>query len=187
MFDDIKKAVEILRKGGVILYPTDTIWGLGCDASNVEAVKRIYAIKKREETKSMLVLVNSENMLSYYVKEIPEIAYQIIEASDKPITIIFDDAKNLAKNLISQDGSIGIRVTSEEFSSKLIQQFRNPIVSTSANVAGENSPQNFDEISDEIKNAVDYIVNYRQNDVTKSQPSSIIKIKTNGEFKIIRE
>lgn len=186
MHNDIKKALDTLRNGGIILYPTDTIWGLGCDASNKEAVQKIYNIKKREDSKSMLILANSPNMVQFYVNEIPDVAWNIMEETDKPITIIFDEAKNIANNLIAEDGSIGIRVTNEEFTKKLIERFRMPIVSTSANISGENAPTIFDEISDEIKQQVDYVVEYRQDDLKKNTSSSIIKIKNNGEFTIIR-
>jgi len=186
MHSDLKKSIEILRNGGVILYPTDTIWGLGCDASNKKAVEKIYEIKKRSEIKSMLLLVNKPQMVQFYVDEIPDAAWDIMEISDTPTTIIFDNAKNIAENLIANDGSIGIRVTNEEFSYKLIEQFKMPIVSTSANISGTKAPRNFQEISNEIKEHVDYIVNYRQNDLSKSNSSNIIKISNNGEFKIIR-
>ena len=184
--DDIKKAVEVLRQGGVILYPTDTVWGIGCDATNTEAVKRIYAIKQREDAKSMLVLIENPNMLNSYVREVPEVAWQLIEVSDKPLTIIYPGAKNLASNLLASDGSVGIRVTAESFSEQLIQRFRRPIVSTSANLSGRPSPQNFDEIEEEIRTAVDYVVQYRQEDQTRHSPSSIVKLGIGGEIQIIR-
>ncbi len=186
MHADLKQAVEVLRAGGIILYPTDTIWGLGCDASNAEAVKKIYDIKQRSDEKSMLILVNKPAMVQFYVEEIPDVAWDIMEISDTPTTIILDNAKNLSKNLIAPDGSIGIRVTSEEFSYKLIERFKMPIVSTSANISGDKAPVIFDEILDDIKSKVDYIVNFRQNDLTKSKSSSIIKISNNGLFKILR-
>ncbi len=187
MNEDIKKAIEVLNAGGVILYPTDTIWGLGCDATNETAVEKIYKIKKRMETKSMLVLIDSPAKLNAYVQEIPEIAWDLIELSEKPLTIIYPDARNLAKNLISEDKTIGIRVTSEEFSKKLCERFRKPIVSTSANISGEKSPAFFNEISEEIKLAVDYMVDYKQNDKTPSKPSSIIKLGKGNLIEIIRE
>ena len=187
MNEDIKKAIEVLNAGGVILYPTDTIWGLGCDATNETAVEKIYKIKKRMETKSMLVLIDSPAKLNAYVQEVPEIAWDLIELSEKPLTIIYPDARNLAKNLISEDKTIGIRVTSEEFSKKLCERFRKPIVSTSANISGEKSPASFHEISEEIKLAVDYMVDYKQNDKTPSKPSSIIKLGKGNLIEIIRE
>jgi L-threonylcarbamoyladenylate synthase len=185
--DDLSKATEVLRSGGVILYPTDTIWGIGCDATNPVAVKRVYEIKQRDDVKSMLILMENPNLLNSYVSEVPEIAWDLIEVSDKPITIIYPGAKNLAANLIAPDGSIGIRLTDEPFTQQLIQRFRKPIVSTSANISGQKSPQNFHEISEEIKRAVDYIVQYRQNDLTKASPSSIIKLGKRGEIEIIRK
>lgn len=184
--EDLKKAVEILRQGGVILYPTDTVWGIGCDATNPEAVKRIFGIKQREDAKSMLVLIENPNMLNSYVREVPEVAWQLIEVADKPLTIIYPGAKNLASNLIASDGSIGIRVTVESFTEQLIQRLRRPIVSTSANLAGKPTPQNFDGIGMEIKSAVDYIVQYRQDERNRTSPSSIIKLGIGGEIQIIR-
>lgn len=187
MHDDIKKALEVLKGGGVILYPTDTIWGIGCDATNMDAVKRIYDIKKREDSKSMLVLMENPALLDRYVDEVPEVAWDLVEIATTPLTVIYPGAKNLAKNLIAEDGSIGIRFTKEEFTSKLLQRLRRPLVSTSANISGEKSPAFFDEISEEIKNAVDYIVEYRQDDRTPATPSSIIKLGPGGQIDIIRK
>ncbi len=187
MHDDIKKALEVLKSGGIILYPTDTIWGIGCDATNEKAVEKIYQIKKREDSKSMLVLMENPALLERYVTEVPEIAWDLIEIATTPLTVIFSNAKNLAKNLIADDGSIGIRFTKEAFSSQLLQRFRRPLVSTSANFSGEKSPAYFDEISEEIRNQVDYVVEYRQNDTTPSQPSSIIKLGVGGQIEIIRK
>jgi len=184
--DDIQKALEVLKKGGVILYPTDTIWGIGCDATNAKAVERVYEIKKREDSKSMLVLLENPNLILGYVDEMPDVAWDLIEFAEKPLTIIYDKAKNLATNLIADDGSVGIRITKEAFTQKLIQRFRKPIVSTSANISGQPSPQCFDEISDEIKSKVDYVVNYRQSEPENPQPSSIIKLGVSGLIKIIR-
>lgn len=186
MYNDIQKAIEVLKNGGVVLYPTDTIWGIGCDATNPKAVQRIYEIKQREDTKSMLVLMENPALLERYVDEVPEVAWDLVEITTTPLTVIYPNAKNLAKNLIAADGSIGIRFTKEEFTSKLLQRFRRPIVSTSANVSGEKSPAFFDEISDKIKSKVDYIVEYRQDDTTVSQPSSIIKLGIGGRIDIIR-
>ena len=186
MIDEIKKAVEVLKNGGIILYPTDTIWGLGCDATNKQAIEKIYKLKNRSETKSMIILLNNENFISRYVEQVPEVAYNLIEVTDKPLTIIYPEAKNLAKNLIADDKSIAIRITNEYFSSKLLDYFRKPLVSTSANISGEKSPQNFYEISDNIKNNVDYVVNYNQN-TENGKPSSIIKLGLSGEINIIRK
>jgi len=186
MIDDIKAALEVLQKGGVILYPTDTIWGLGCDAGNEATVQRIYKIKNRIDSKSMLVLMENAALIERYVDEVPDIAYDLIELTDKPLTIIYDKAKNLAKNLIAEDGSIGIRITSEAFSKDLIRRFKRPIVPTSDNISGKPSPACFAEIDAEIIDAVDFVVKYRQEDITKSVPSSIIKLGKSGEIKIIR-
>ena len=187
MHNDLKKAVEVLKKGGIILYPTDTIWGIGCDATNPEAVQRIYNIKKREDSKSMLVLMENPALLERYVDDVPEIAWDLVEISSTPLTVIYPGAKNLAKNLIGEDGSIGIRFTKEKFTSQLLQRFRRPIVSTSANISGDKSPAFFDEISEEVKNRVDYIVEYRQDDRCQAKPSSIIKLGSGGKIDIIRK
>ncbi len=185
MKQDIDNALDVLHKGGIILYPTDTIWGIGCDATNEEAVKRVYEIKQRNDSKSMLVLMENPAKLQTYVSEVPDIAWDLIDLTDKPLTIIYEGAKNLAANLVAEDGSVGIRITSELFSSELCRQFRKPIVSTSANLSGEASPANFKEIPDEIKKSVDYVVTYRQKDKTKVQPSSIVKLSKNGTIEII--
>lgn len=185
--DDIKKSLEVLKNGGILLYPTDTVWGLGCDATNEKAVERIYALKKRSDSKSMLVLIENPNLLLSYVDEVPDIAWDLLELSVKPTTIIYDRAKNLASNLVATDGSIGIRITNEAFSSELIRRFRRPIVSTSANISGCPTPRNFAEITPEIVAAVDYAVNFRQDDLSAPNPSSIIKLGAGGLVKIIRE
>ena len=185
--DDIIKALEVLRSGGIILYPTDTIWGIGCDATNPAAVNRIYEIKQRQDTKSMLVLMENPNLLNSYISEVPEIAWELIDVADTPLTIIYPGAKNLAANLLAKDGSVGIRITNEAFTQQLIQRFRKPVVSTSANISGQKSPQNFAEISDEIKKSVDFIVNFRQDDLTRSNPSGIIKLGVGGQIEIIRK
>ncbi|MEG1617192.1 MAG: L-threonylcarbamoyladenylate synthase [Bacteroidales bacterium] len=187
MIEDIKKACEVMQKGGVILYPTDTVWGIGCDATNEEAVKRVYEIKKRVDNKAMLVLVDNPVKIDFYVDQAPEISWDLIEVAVKPLTIIYPHAKNLAPNLIGADGSVGIRITHEDFSKRLCERFRKAVVSTSANVSGEKTPLNFAEISDEIKDSVDYIVEYRQNDMSKPQPSGIIKLGDGGLIEVIRE
>lgn len=187
MREDIRKACEVLQRGGVILYPTDTVWGIGCDATNEEAVKRVYAIKQRVDSKAMLVLVDSDVKVDYYVQDVPEVAWDLIEYATKPLTIIYDGARNLAPNLLAEDGSVGIRVTSEEFSKQLCFRFRKAIVSTSANISGQPSPACFSEIQDEIKNSVDYIVGYRQDEPAGAKPSSILKLGKGGVVKIIRE
>lgn len=184
--EDIKYAVDCLKKGGVILYPTDTIWGIGCDATNPEAVKRIYEIKRRAESKSMLVLVDSEGSLDRIVKDIPEVAWQLIEAAVDPLTIIYDHPCNIAPNLLAPDGSLGIRITNERYSRELCRRLRRPIVSTSANISGEKAPGVFKDISEDIKNSVDYIASYRRDETTAPPPSNIIKISEGGLVKVIR-
>ena len=187
MQEDINRAFQVLKTGGIILYPTDTIWGIGCDATNTEAVKRVYNLKQREEAKSMLVLVDDSYRILRYVKEVPDMAWQLLEVSDHPMTIIYPGAINLAPNLINNDGTIGIRVVRDEFCQKLISKFNRPIISTSANISGRPAPAVFDEITEEIKKGVDYIVTWRQEDQTKAKPSSIIKIGLGGEIEIIRK
>lgn len=176
-----------MREGGVILYPTDTIWGIGCDATNEDAVRRVYEIKQRQDSKAMLVLVDSSVKVDFYVQDVPEVAWNLIDLADKPLTIIYSGARNLAANLLAEDGSVGIRVTNEDFSKRLCQQFRKAVVSTSANISGQPSPRNFSEISEEVKSAVDYIVGYRQEEMSNPKPSSIIKLDKGGVIKIIRE
>ena len=185
--EDIRAAVEVMNRGGVILYPTDTIWGIGCDATNAEAVKRVYEIKKRDDSKALITLVDSEAKIEFYVREVPDVAWDMIEIADKPLTLIYDGARNLAPNLLAEDGSVGIRVTNEAFSKELCFRFRKAIVSTSANISGEPSPAVFSEISEEIKSAVDYIVDFRREETGHPKPSSIIKLGKGGEVKIIRE
>lgn len=187
MLEEIKKAVDVLYNGGLILYPTDTIWGIGCDATNEKAVERIYQLKQRSDSKSMLVLLDNPTKLQAYVDEIPDIAWDLIELSDKPLTIIYPGAKNLATNLIAADKSIGIRITTEAFSKKLCEVFRKPIVSTSANISGQPSPSTFTEISQEILNGVDYVVNYRQQEHSQATPSSIIKLGKGNVVQVIRK
>jgi len=186
MEQDLKKCIEVLKAGGIILYPTDTIWGLGCDATNKDAVDKIYKLKQRFDNQKLLVLVNSDTLIERYVDDVPEVAYQLIEYADKPLTIIYHHAKNLAQNLLGEDNSIGIRVTQEQFSRNLAERFRKPIVSTSANIHNKPSPSNFSQIDPEIIAGVDYVVKYRQDEMTEAKPSSIILLKPNGEFKIIR-
>ena len=186
MIEDIKKACEVMATGGLILYPTDTIWGIGCDATNEEAVRRVYELKRRSDHKAMLLLMDSSAKLNYYVQEVPDIAWDLIELADSPLTVIYSGARNLSPNLLAEDGSVGIRITQEEFSHKLCERFRKPVVSTSANVSGEPSPANFSEISETIKAGVDYIVRYRQDDLSKAAPSHIIQLGAGGLVKIIR-
>ena len=183
---DIQCALECLKKGGIILYPTDTIWGIGCDATNSQAVKRIFQLKNRSDSKSMLTLVNDETALDKIIDDVPEAARELLKVAVDPITVIYDNAHGVADELIADDGSLGVRVTSEKFSNELCKRFGKPIVSTSANVSSQKAPAFFHEISDTIKNGVDYVVKYRQEDKSAKAPSHIIKISQGGVIRIIR-
>jgi len=185
--EDLKLALNILREGGVILYPTDTIWGLGCDATNSDAVEKIFMIKKRRESKSLIILVNGFSMLERYVRNIPDAAAEILDVSDKPITIIYPQSKNLVPGICNEDGSVGVRICADDFCNELITRFRKPIISTSANCSDAPSPSDFSEIEEEIIRSADYVVKYRQTDRNKKTPSSIIKVDNNGVIKIIRK
>ena len=185
--EDIQKAVEVMRKGGIILYPTDTVWGIGCDATNSEAVAKIYKIKHRDDSKALVCLVDSDARLQKYVRNVPEVAWQLIDAVVKPTTLILDGAVNLAPNLIAEDGSIGIRITNEPFSNELCYRFQKAIVSTSVNISGEPAAQNFCDISEELLSAVDYVCFSRRQEHKPHQPSTIIKIGMTGEINIIRK
>lgn len=186
---DLQQALQVLRQGGVILYPTDTVWGIGCDATNAEAVARVYAIKKRVDSKAMLVLLDGAGKLQGYMDKVPETAWMLLEANEgqRPMTIIYPHAKNLATNLLAEDGSVGIRITTEIFSKALCEQLRRPIVSTSANISGEPAAKAFDEIASELLEAVDYVCQYRREDKTAAQPSAIIKIDEKERITIIRK
>lgn len=184
--EDIKKAIDVMYKGGVILYPTDTIWGIGCDATNEDAVRRIYEIKQRDDSKALICLTDSEAKLPYYIKDVPPVAWDLLELATSPLTIVFDEARNIAQNLIAEDGSIGIRITREAFSKELCFRMRKLIVSTSANISNAPSPKRFDDISPEILNAVDYVCTSRRNEVC-STASSILRLRNNGEISIIRK
>ena len=184
--EDMAEAVRVLKAGGVILYPTDTIWGIGCDATNREAVERIYQIKQRQDSKALIVLADSDAMISRYVAEVPEVAWDVIELATKPTTVIFDQGRNLAPNLLGEDGSVGIRLSREVFSSQLCFHLRKPIVSTSANISGKPAPATFSAIDKEIHDKVDYVVRYRHYDTTPASPSSIIRLGRGGDVKIIR-
>lgn len=186
MEQEIQKCLEVLRNGGTILYPTDTIWGIGCDATNRKAVNKIYYLKKRLESKNLIVLLDDPLKLTRYVKTIPDIAWDLMKNVDSPLTIIYPDAQNLAKNVIAEDNSIAIRIVKNEFCIHLIHEFGKPIVSSSANISGEPSPMVFKKISPEITGNVDYVVNLYQDQFQEVKPSRIIKIKANGEFQIIR-
>ena len=201
--EDLQQALQVLRSGGIIVYPTDTVWGIGCDATNVEAVKRIYALKQREDSKSMLVLLDSAAKLNYYI-DVPEAAEMLLgvqntdrfadgaqtdleDEAPKPLTLIYPNARHLAQNLIAEDGSIGIRITSEPFSQALCAQLKRPIVSTSANISGHPSARFFHEIEQAILEGADYVCLFRREDETPHQPSTIIKINADYSFKIIRQ
>ncbi len=185
--EDIKKAVETLRNGGVILYPTDTVWGIGCDATNAEAVTKVYKIKQRDDSKALICLVDSDARLQRYVRNVPEVAWQLLDCADKPTTVILDGAVNLAPNLIAADGSIALRITSETFSKQLCYRFQKAIVSTSANISGEPTAQNYRDIAPEIIDAVDYVCWSRRQEHKPHTPSSIIKLGMGGEVEIIRK
>lgn len=185
--EDIQRAVEVLRRGGVILYPTDTVWGLGCDATNAEAVKRIYEIKRRADNKAMIVLMSRPDDLWRYVDDVPDIALELIDVAVRPLTIVYDRGRNLAPNLLGEDGSIGVRITGERVSSGLCRALRRPLVSTSANISGCPSPALFREISQEILSAVDYVMTSRRDDEERSKPSQVIRLHNNGVVKILRK
>ena len=184
--EDIRRAIEVMNKGGIILYPTDTIWGLGCDATNADAVRRIYDIKQRTDAKALISLVDSETKVQFYVKEVPEVAWDVMELSERPMTVVFDGGRNLAPNLLAEDGSVAIRITKEAFSKELCMRMKRAIVSTSANISGAPAPRCFSEISEEIKKAVDYICTSRQDEPPTQTASSIIKLGAGGEVTIIR-
>ena len=190
--EDIKKAVEVLRKGGVILYPTDTVWGIGCDATNVEAVKRVYAIKQRDDSKALICLVDSDARMQRYFRQVPDVAWQLIDSlketeNAKPTTLILDGAINLASNLVAEDGSLGIRITNELFSKELCYRFQKALVSTSANISGEPAAQNYCDIDPRIIEQVDYVCWSRRQEHKPHTPSSIIRLKADGEVTIIRQ
>ena len=185
--DDIRNAVETMRKGGVILYPTDTVWGIGCDAANAQAVAKVYEIKRRTDSKAMICLVDSDARVQRYVRNVPNVAWELFDCADKPTTIVLDGAVNLAPNLIAEDGSIAIRITKEDFSKQLCYRFQKPIVSTSANISGEPTAQNFMDISQEIIDAVDYVCWSRRQEHKPHKPSSIIRLREDGQVEIIRK
>jgi len=188
--EDIRLAVETMRKGGVILYPTDTVWGIGCDATNMEAVKRVYEIKQRDDSKALICLVDSDARMQRYIRNVPDVAWQLIDSlseGGKPTTLILDGAVNLAENLIAEDGSIGIRITQEPFSKELCYRFQKAIVSTSANISGEPAAQNYCDIDPRILEAVDYVCWSRRQEHKPHTPSSIIRLRENGEVEIIRK
>ena len=183
---DIAQAVKVLRDGGVILYPTDTVWGIGCDATNADAVAKVYAIKRRDDTKAMICLVDSDVRLQRYVRNVPEVAWDVMELATKPTTVILDDAVNLAPNLIADDGSIAMRITREPFSKELCYRFQKPLVSTSANISGEPAAQNYRDIAPELLEAVDYVCFSRRQEHKPPAPSRIVKLTRDGVVTIIR-
>ena len=185
--EDIRQACEVMRQGGIILYPTDTVWGIGCDATTAEAVAKVYKIKQREDSKALICLVDSDNRLQRYVRYVPNVAWDLIDCADKPITVILDGAVNLAPNLIADDGSIGIRITREPFSKELCYRFQKAIVSTSANISGEPAAQNYSDIDPRILEAVDYVCWSRRQEHKPHTPSSIVKLKADGEVTVIRK
>lgn len=184
---DVEEALKVLRNGGLILYPTDTIWGIGCDATNADAIDRVNILKGRSKNKNLIVLLDSDNKLNSYVREIPDVAYELIEYFEKPLTIIYSGAKNLASNLIAEDGTIGIRIIKHDFCEELIRRFRKPIVSTSANITNMPSPKTFNDIDEAIINGVDYVVQYQQESTQENSASTIIKLGSSGQFKFIRK
>ena len=199
---DLEEAVRVLRAGGVIVYPTDTVWGIGCDATNEGAVSRVYALKRRADSKSMLVLLDAPGKLQGYVEEVPEMAWELLECTSplqlplqggrentesiRPLTIIYPRGKNLAKSLLAEDGSVGIRITQEPFSKALCERLRRPIVSTSANISGEPAAKTFHQISEAVLEQADYVCLYRRDDEEEKAPSSIIKVGLHNEIEIIR-
>lgn len=186
MQNDINQSLEILTQGGLILYPTDTVWGIGCDATNPEAVEKVFKLKQRHDSKALICLVADDRMLSKYIKKIPDVAYDILDVTEEPITIIYDDARQLAQNLIASDNSIAIRIPNDEFCFQLLRKFNKPIVSTSANISGQPTPKSFKEISNEIIKGVDYVVNLHREKIC-TKPSSIIKLSNDGKVQVIRK
>jgi len=182
---EIDNCIKVLKQGGLILYPTDTVWGLGCDAANFEAIEKLYKLKQRDESKAMICLVHDFKMLNQHVEEIPEVAYDILNYADKPTTIIYDNPIRISENLVADDNTLAIRMVKDEFCNPLIRKFRKPIVSTSANISGRPTPKSFKEIEDDILKGVDYVVNLRE-EKKASKPSSIIKLSTDGKVQVIR-
>lgn len=185
MTEEINKAIAILEKGGLLLYPTDTVWGIGCDATNKDAVQKVYDLKQREDSKALICMVGNDAMLERHIDNVPDLAYDIIDLSTKPTTIIYDNPKGVAKNLIANDNTLAVRVATDKFCQYLINKFKKPIVSTSANISGQPSPNSFKEISKAILTGVDYVVNLHQ-DKKNEQPSAIIKLSNDGIVKVIR-
>lgn len=185
--EDIRRAVETMRNGGVILYPTDTVWGIGCDATNAEAVAKVYKIKRRDDSKAMICLVDSDARLQRYVRNVPNVAWELLDCADKPTTVILDGATGLAHNLIAEDGSVALRITKEPFSKELCYRFQKAVVSTSANISGQPAAQNYCDIAPELLDAVDYVCWSRRQEHKPHTPSSIVRLRINGEVEIIRK
>lgn len=184
---DIEKSLKVLEEGGTLLYPTDTIWGIGCDATNKKAVEKVFQIKSRAEAKSLIILIDHIDKLSTYIEKVPDITADLLASIENPVTIIYSNARKLAENVISSDGTIAIRIVKDDFCAELIRRFGKPIVSTSANISGVEAPVVFSQIVDEIKNSVDYIVSYKQEYFTRSKPSTIIRLRDDGMYSIIRD
>jgi L-threonylcarbamoyladenylate synthase len=187
MEDEVKLSVDFLKKGKIILYPTDTIWGIGCDATQTKPVDRIYKLKQRFESKSMIILLDHPDKLSAYVKKVPPIAYDLIESYQEPLTIIYRNAMNVAKNVVAEDGTVAIRIVRDEFCRKMIALFNKPVVSTSANLSGQPAPIIFNKIPKEILDGVDHVVNHNREVIIRTKPSTIIRLLDNGEFEVIRK
>lgn len=185
--DEVARALKIVQEGGIILYPTDTIWGIGCDATNSEAIQKIYKLKQRDEKKSMIILLDTENKLESYISDVNPLAYELIEYAERPLTLVMPGAKNISPSLVNADGSIGVRVVKHPFCQQLIQRLRKPLVSTSANVSGRPSPQYFSQIDIEIVNGVDYVVDVDQQDTEIKTPSTIMRLAPNGSFEFLRK
>ena len=184
--EDLKQSLEVLKSGGIIIYPTDTVWGIGCDATNPGAIEKIYKLKNRPADKSMLILLDEDHKINRYIRNVPEVAWDLIELTEKPLTVIFTGTMGLPENLVADDDSIGIRIPKDEFCKQLIRKLNKPLVSTSANVSGEPTPGSFAEINKKLLDAADYVVKHRQKEASKATPSSIIKLGVNGEIRIIR-
>ncbi len=187
MKQDIEKSLEVLKNGGTILYPTDTLWGIGCDATNTSAIKKVFKIKQRSDNKTMIIIIDDVKKLSLYVDEIPETTWDLLEKFDRPTTIIYPKAKKILKKLAAKDGSVAIRVIQNPFCKELLANFDKPIISSSANISGKRNPLSFSEISDEIKNKVDYVVKHKQDMLEQLKASTLIKLEKDGEYKIIRD
>lgn len=183
---DLTRCLEVLREGGLILYPTDTIWGIGCDACNAEAVAKVYALKQREESKSLIVLMGGQMMVSAYVDEVPTVAWDMLDCADKPLTLILDGARNLAPNLVAADGSIALRIPNDDFCEELVRRYRRPLVSTSANISGHPAPKTFADVDQAIIKGVDHVVLYRQDEARPAKPSSIVRLRKDLRVEIIR-